>query len=274
LTTRKESFKIFISATYEDLLDERKNVLEAIRLIKYQHITMEYFGADNRESIEVCLENVRKSDIYVGIIAHRYGSIVKGTEKSYTQMEYEEAIKIGLPCYIYIKSDKVPVLPEFIEKNPESMKKLNEFKDILKKNHTPNYFSNSNDLAIKIVVDLSKRIKELDYEVLENILKIVTQNYRQVQIDTNSKFHYIQKRMEKFGLIETMGTMCPVCGRLLEKGDMEVSFGYKHPVCADCIVYRTKEVINQLERDHPDMVFMVDECKQAAEKYLVERDKK
>jgi predicted RNA-binding Zn-ribbon protein involved in translation (DUF1610 family) len=230
---------------------------------------MEYWGADPREPIEVSLEKVQQSDIYVGIIAHRYGTIVEKTGKSHTQMEYEEAYKKGIPCLIYFKSDEVPILPKFMENNPESIKKLDEFKTKLKNKHKISYFENSNDLAVKVVVDLSKRIKSLDYDVLNNILNIVVRQFRQIQEDNDFKFHYLQKRLNDAGIIKTVGAMCPTCGRLLEQD--EPSFGYKHPVCADCTVYRTEMVRKQLEKEHPEMLEFLPSLKKEAEEYLAKR---
>jgi hypothetical protein len=117
---------------------------------------MEYFGADDRKPVEVCLEKVRDSNLYIGIVGHRYGSIVPDTNKSYTHTEYEEARRIGRPCLIYLKSDKLPILPQFIEKNPESMAKLSNFKDTLLREHKVCYFDDIVDLIIKIMTDLCK----------------------------------------------------------------------------------------------------------------------
>ena len=85
---------------------------------------MEYFGADPRQPIEVCLEKVRGSDVYVGIIGHRYGTIVEDFGKSYTEMEYEEATRKNLPCFLCLRSDDFPIPPKLGEQDPESFGKL------------------------------------------------------------------------------------------------------------------------------------------------------
>lgn len=81
---RKANLKIFVSSTTEDLETERLRVLEAIGRLDIKRVAMEYFGADHRKPIDVCLEKVRDSNLYVGIVGHRYGSIVPDTDKSYT----------------------------------------------------------------------------------------------------------------------------------------------------------------------------------------------
>ncbi len=141
----KKKLTVFISSTWEDLKEERERVLEAVRYLQFEHVAMEYFGADPRESIDVCLEKVRESDVYIGIVAFKYGKIVGKTGKSYTQMEYEEAIRRGLPCLIYLRSDEIPTLPRFMENDPHSIKKLEQFKSILVKTHLPSYFKDGHD---------------------------------------------------------------------------------------------------------------------------------
>ncbi len=126
-------------------------------------------------------------------------------------------------------------------------------------------------LALKVVVDLSKQIKDVDYEVLSNILSYVDRRIRLAQKDSDWKIQYLQKRLEDLGLIKTWNVVCPVCGRLVEEG--EPTFGYIHPVCADCIVRRTEDVKNQLAMNHPDLLTCLEEVKQRAQKYLERRSK-
>ncbi len=67
---------VFVCGTFDDLSDERQGVLDAIRNLQLQHDSMEFFGAHANRPIEVCLNEVRLSDILVLIIGHRYGSLV------------------------------------------------------------------------------------------------------------------------------------------------------------------------------------------------------
>lgn len=134
MAMNKQTVKVFVSSTWEDLQSERALVLEGIRNLQFEHVAMEYFGADPRQPITVCLEKVRESDVYVGIIGHRYGKIVEKTGKSYTQIEYEEAKKRSMPCLIFIRSDDFPIPARLMEKEPASLKKLEAFKSTLKSN--------------------------------------------------------------------------------------------------------------------------------------------
>jgi HD-GYP domain-containing protein (c-di-GMP phosphodiesterase class II) len=122
---------------------------------------MEYFGADPRQPIEKCLEEVQSADIFVAIIGHRYGTILNTTGKSYTHMEYEEALGSKIPCLIYIRSDDVPISPKYFERNPDSIMKLDNFKSLLQMNHTVAPFKYGNDLAIRVNADLTSLMQKM-----------------------------------------------------------------------------------------------------------------
>ncbi len=162
--SKNNNCRVFVASTWEDLKNERSEVLEALRQFYFQHVTMEYFGADPRQPIEKCLEEVQSADIFVGIIGHRYGSILDTTGKSYTQMEYEEARKYNIPCLIYIRSDDIPIPPKYFEKNPNSIKMLEDFKSILQMTHTVAPFKYSDDLAIRVSADLTSLVQRIEVD--------------------------------------------------------------------------------------------------------------
>jgi hypothetical protein len=74
------SFTVFVCSTFSDLSQEREGVLDAIRRLKLQHDSMEFFGARAEQPIETCLQEVRASEVLVVIVGHRYGTIVPGLE--------------------------------------------------------------------------------------------------------------------------------------------------------------------------------------------------
>jgi len=115
---------------------------------------MEVFGARTAEPIQTCVEEVKKSKIFIGILGMRYGSIDIESGKSFVQIEYETAINRGLDVLIYlIDEENALISPIFVDKD-ENAKKLQEFKEYLKKNHTVEIFNSPDDLVKKIERDL------------------------------------------------------------------------------------------------------------------------
>lgn len=56
------SFTIFVCSTFSDLSQEREGVLDAIRRLKLQHDSMEFFGARAEQPIATCLQEVRAAE--------------------------------------------------------------------------------------------------------------------------------------------------------------------------------------------------------------------
>ena len=92
------SFTVFVCSTFSDLSQEREGVLDAIRRLKLQHESMEFFGARAEQPIETCLQEVRASDVLVVIVGHRYGSIVPEFGISYSEAGYRRVSNSRSPA--------------------------------------------------------------------------------------------------------------------------------------------------------------------------------
>jgi|GEM_PF-714109 len=141
--------KIFISSTYQDLSPHRNRIWELLKTYEVEVRGMEEFGARTAKPLQTCLDEVSESDIFIGIIGMRYGSIDLESNKSFTQLEYEVAIEKGKEVLIYLFDEKEgKISPSLIDF--ENHSKLEEFKSLLKVNHTIDTFISENDLTEKL----------------------------------------------------------------------------------------------------------------------------
>lgn len=155
-----ERSTIFLSSSWEDLKDHRECVLQALFQLKRQVDCMEYFGARSGAPLGECLERVRNADIYIGIIGTRYGSIAKDG-KSYTQLEYEEAILHKKRILIYvIDEDEHPVLLKYVDRGDDAQR-LREFRQAVLSEHICKKFLSPDDLARIISIDLINLFEEM-----------------------------------------------------------------------------------------------------------------
>jgi hypothetical protein len=67
--------KVYISSTFRDLHEYREKVRLALSQLGYEGVAMEYYVAEGRRPVEKCLADVTSSDIYIGVLAWRYGWI-------------------------------------------------------------------------------------------------------------------------------------------------------------------------------------------------------
>jgi hypothetical protein len=158
----KTPLTVFVCSTYSDLSEERGAVLDAVRRLQLQHDSMEFFGARAHQPIETCLEEVRRSNILVVIVGHRYGTVVPELGVSFSEAEYIEGYQSKKPCLVYIRSDDVPVLPKHMERDPDNLRLLEAWKATLRNRHTIAPFQHSHDLAVQVTADLSRTISELE----------------------------------------------------------------------------------------------------------------
>ncbi len=86
----KRAYKVYISSTYLDNKERRRIVRDAITMAGMEWHGMEIFTASERPTMEECLRMAREADVFVGIIAWRYGWEPDG-KKSISEMEYEAA---------------------------------------------------------------------------------------------------------------------------------------------------------------------------------------
>ena len=121
MTKQNFACKVFVSSTFEDMIPYRNAVVEAITSLEHLPIGMEHFASSPDKSLDVCLSDVRRCNIYVLLIGMRYGSIDNDTGKSYTELEYEEALRCNIPVLAFIMDEnECPVLPKFFDHGEKS----------------------------------------------------------------------------------------------------------------------------------------------------------
>jgi hypothetical protein len=167
---------IFISSTYIDLKDYREEVWKLLENYNVNILGMEKFGARKETPLETCLNEVERADIYIGIVGTRFGSLESESNKSYTQLEYEKALKQKKEILIYLVDDEAQIKVKAIDFKQH--KKLENFKQLLKEKHTVDFF--------KTPQDLSNRLKNR----LDNIL--TTKELEKFKINKNTDLNLLE----------------------------------------------------------------------------------
>ncbi len=131
----KKRLQVFVSSTFTDLIQERQAAVEAILTAGHIPAGMELFTAGDESQMEVIKQWIDESDVYLMILAGRYGSIEPNTGKSYTHLECEYAVEQNKPLFACVINE--PALDERVKtqgkdcietKNPKLFK---EFKKLV-----------------------------------------------------------------------------------------------------------------------------------------------
>ncbi len=150
-------YQVFVSSTYEDLKEERQEVIKALLNFDCIPVGMEFFPAADDSQWEVIRKVIRQSDYYVVIVAGRYGSL-SPEGISYTQKEYEFAIKEQVPVMAFLHQNPGDIPLKKSETSEESRLKLEAFRALCEERMC-NFWRTRDQLARIVMTDLIQLMK-------------------------------------------------------------------------------------------------------------------
>ncbi|MET8157808.1 DUF4062 domain-containing protein [Sphaerisporangium sp. NPDC005289] len=100
--------QVFISSTYRDLVEERREIMQALLELDCMPAGMELFPATNVDAWTLIKRVIDDCDYYLLVLGNRYGSL-SDEGISYTEKEYDYALATGKP------------IVSFLHENPTSL---------------------------------------------------------------------------------------------------------------------------------------------------------
>src|SRR6266550_1520088 len=99
--TPDKRYQVFVSSTFQDLQEERQEVMQALLELDCIPAGMELFPAANEDQWTLIKKVIDDCDYYLVIIAGRYGTI--GPDGlSYTELEYRYALDAEKPVIGFV----------------------------------------------------------------------------------------------------------------------------------------------------------------------------
>jgi hypothetical protein len=153
-TLKQEIFmkvKVFLSSTYDDLKEIREFFIRTMETVGFKVICMEDSDEEPISPVDNSRAMVSQCDIFVGIYAHRYGTIPQKLKKSLIEIEYDlagECDKVR-HCFLSSKEYKCDMASTDYN-NPEKWEKLLKFKGRICKNEIVGWFKEKDELEPKI----------------------------------------------------------------------------------------------------------------------------
>jgi hypothetical protein len=94
-------FQIFVSSTFREMAHQRKEAIQVIVELGHIPIALDRFSAQHSNDLEVISRAISDSQIYLLIMGCHYGELVPPDNRiSYTELEYELAVKSGLDILV------------------------------------------------------------------------------------------------------------------------------------------------------------------------------
>lgn len=155
-------YQVFVSSTFQDLQEERKEVMQALLELDCMPAGMELFPASNDDQWTLIKRVIDACDYYLLIIGGRYGS-TNDEGKSYTQMEFEYALETGKPIISFLPKKPEDIPSGKSEKDPEKQQKLEAFKMLAQKKLVK-YWESPEQLGSIVSRSMIKLIKDFPAE--------------------------------------------------------------------------------------------------------------
>ncbi|MCG3123043.1 MAG: hypothetical protein GIKADHBN_01451 [Phycisphaerales bacterium] len=152
----RTKYQIFISSTYEDLKDERQEIVLACLEMGHIPIGMEMFSAANSAQWQVIKRTIDECDYYVLLLADRYGSTIPEEDGiSYTEKEYDYAVRIGVPVLAFVLDRSASWPGDRREIDPAKVARLGKFKAKVQ-SRLVSFWKNQEELRGRFAIALTK----------------------------------------------------------------------------------------------------------------------
>lgn len=153
-----KKYQIFVSSTYADLIEERREVMQALLELDCIPAGMELFPAADDDAWTLIARVIDDSDYYMLIVGGRYGSM-SAEGASYTEREYDYAVSKGVPVLAFIHSEPDLIPAGKTEISPEAQEKLERFREKVRRKVVKTY-TTAKDLGSVVSRSLIRAIKD------------------------------------------------------------------------------------------------------------------
>jgi hypothetical protein len=151
-------YQVFVSSTYEDLHEERREVMQALLNLDCIPTGMELFPAADDDSWTHIQRFIAGCDYYVVIVGGRYGS-TGPAGKSYTEMEYDFAVEAGLPSLAFLHKDPGTIPASKTEPTDEGKAALTAFRKKIESARHAKYWTAPGELAGTVTLGMASIMK-------------------------------------------------------------------------------------------------------------------
>jgi Domain of unknown function (DUF4062) len=120
-------YQVFVSSTFVDLQEERRQVMQALLELDCIPAGMELFPATDDTQWALIQRVIDDCDYYVVIVGGRYGSMDE-EGISYTEREYDYAASKNLPVLGFVHAEPAAIPSGKSERDPKAQEKLESFR--------------------------------------------------------------------------------------------------------------------------------------------------
>lgn len=235
----EKRYQVFVSSTYQDLIEERVEVIQALLELDCIPCGMEYFPAADDTQWDFIKKLIDESDYYLVVVAGKYGS-TDDSGISFTQKEYEYALTKNIPIIGFLHKNPENIIASKTEKDNKKRKKLEEFKDLVRKKLCK-FWTTPQDLGSVVSRSMSQAKKNYPRTgwvradaIAENSEKEILQLYKKIEalekeVSKSTKFLKVDGEnladgKDRVDILVELITGAAHMKQTIEKGKIQVSW--------------------------------------------------
>lgn len=195
---------VFVSSTYEDLQEHRTEIRALIEALGLNDIAMETWGERPCPPCDEIERAIRTSNIYLGIIGWKRGSLIPELQKSYVRYEYELARNKSLQMLVYLADPKAPVLPTSMDQGLAG-EEIQQFRSEIENERSFiwGYFADPLDLVRRVSGSLFRVIADTDeFRALSSKDQLILELRQVMQADFLTRLNQIRVEQTSIGSTE------------------------------------------------------------------------
>jgi len=101
--------KAFLSSTGRDLTKHREKAFHALKGMGLDPDWMDDFHGPGVPIETFDEQRIAECELFVLLIGQLYGTCPEGSEKSYTELEYDTAVALKKPCFLFLSDEAYPL---------------------------------------------------------------------------------------------------------------------------------------------------------------------
>jgi len=147
--------RVYVSSTYQDLQDCRHAIRSALQRMGLDDVAMETYTAGEERPVDRCLDDVRSADLYIGVLAWRYGFVPAGA-LSITELEYRAAGEAGIPRLVFVLDPDASWPRSAMDKDAA---RIEAFRDHVLNAHVCDGFTSAEELRAKVAEAVGRHLR-------------------------------------------------------------------------------------------------------------------
>jgi tetratricopeptide (TPR) repeat protein len=156
MAERGRPVRVFVSSASGALAQYRLAAVEVCHRLGLTPVYMEEFNPERPPPVEVCRREVESCDVFLLLLAYRYGARPVGEERSYTELEYEWAVGCrAMSLLTFVVDPTFAWPPRDIDRDADEAA-LGRFVARVKKSHAVKKFAELADFREELVLALTR----------------------------------------------------------------------------------------------------------------------